>query len=139
MRPRRLILLAFVALAGCGGGGAAVVPSADEARQALETTLNAWKSGQPISSLSGGTPKIEANDFEWESGKKLADFSIGSESPGVGTKNFSVTLTLAPGGSKDVTYMILGKDPYRILRDEDYERAMNMENRPGPAKGKGKR
>jgi len=139
MRPRILLALSFFALAGCGGSGAAIVPTENEARQALETTLNAWKSGQPIASLAQGTPKVEANDFEWEAGKKLADFSIGSESPGVGTKNFSVKLTIAPSETKDVTYMILGKDPFRILRDEDYERAMNMENRPGPARGKGKR
>src|SRR5690348_6868223 len=138
MRPHIAFLL-VAALAGCGGSGAAIVPSGDEARQALETTLNAWKTGKPIASLSQGTPKVEANDFEWEAGKKLADFSIGSEGAGVGTKNFSVKLTLVPAETKEVTYMILGKDPYRILRDEDYERAMNMENRPGPAKGQGRR
>jgi hypothetical protein len=34
--------------------------------------------------------------------------------------------------------MVLGLDPTRIFRDEDYNRAMNMDDAPAPAK-KGRR
>ena len=32
--------------------------------------------------------------------------------------------------------MVLGLDPVRIFRDEDYDRAMNMDNAPVPAKAR---
>ncbi|MDB5353398.1 MAG: hypothetical protein JWN86_4645 [Planctomycetota bacterium] len=140
MRVQASALFALVILAGCGGGGGiAPVPSSDEARKSLQITLDAWKAGKPASSLEEGAPKIEAVDFDWKAGKTMTDYVIGDESPGEGTKTFGVTLTLAPGGTKDVKFMVLGKEPVRVYRDEDFQRMLNMEDDPAALKVKTKR
>lgn len=131
MRLRGFAMMGLIFLAGCGGGGGtAPIPSADEAKKSLQTTLDAWKAGQPPASLDAGTPKIEAVDFDWVAGKKLTEFAIGEESPEAGTKTFDVKITLAPGGVRDVKYMVLGKDPVLVYRDEDFRRMLNMEDDP---------
>ncbi len=139
MRLQSFALIVVSTLAGCAGGGTAPIPSNNEARQALQTTLDAWKSAQSADSLETGSPKIEAVDFDWKAGKKLTEYSIGEESPGEGTKTLAVKLTLQPGGTKDVTYMVLGRDPIRVYRDEDFQRMLNMEDDPATAKKKGRR
>ena len=134
MRLRALIVVALAALAGCGGGSAPL-PSTDAARQALLASLEAWKAGKPASSLVAGKPSIEPVDFEWKAGKLLTDFTIGDQAPGEGTQTLSASLTIkGEKGPKDVKYMGLGLDPVRIFRDEDYNRAMNMDNAPIPAR-----
>src|SRR3954447_16569838 len=128
MRPRLLFLpLIATALAGCWGGSAPLA-SADAARRALQESLDAWKAGRPASSLLAEKPSIEAVDFEWKAGRVLTDYTLGDEAPGQGTRTFSATLTLKGGPApKAVRYMVLGLDPVRIYRDEDFNRAMNMD------------
>ena len=61
----------------------------------------------------------------------LSDYILGEEAPGQGVQTFAASLTIkGEPGPKDVKYMILGLDPMRIFRDEDYNRAMNMDNSP---------
>jgi hypothetical protein len=133
MRRRALFLIALAALAGCGGGSAPL-PSTALARQALQTSLDAWKAGKPASSLVGEKPSVEIVDFEWKAGKVLSDYSLGQEAPGQGVQTLSASLTLkGESGPKEVKYMVLGLEPMRIFRDEDYNRAMNMDNSPAPA------
>lgn len=134
MRPRALLpfLLATAALVGCGQGSAPI-PSAVEGREALRASLDAWKAGKPASSLAGGKPSIEAVDFEWKAGKVLSDYALGAEASGQGTQTFAATLTLKGQPTpKAVQYMVLGLDPIRIYRDEDFNRALNMDNAPAP-------
>jgi len=135
MRPRAsLILIALTALAGCGGGSAPL-PSSAAAREALRASLAAWKAGKPAASLLAGRPAIEAVDFEWKAGKILSDFRVGDEAPGEGVQTLSATLTFkGEPGPKPARYMVLGLDPVRIFRDEDYQRAMNMDNSPTPTR-----
>jgi hypothetical protein len=54
--------------------------------------------------------------------------------PGQGTQTISASLTLKGQPPKEVTYMVFGINPLRIYRDEDFTRAMNMENNPSPSK-----
>jgi hypothetical protein len=130
MRHRALFLITLAALAGCGGGSAPL-PSTDQARQALQTSLDAWKAGKPASSMAGEKPSIEIVDFEWKAGKVLSDYSLGQDSPGQGVQTLSASLTIKGESSpKEVKYMVLGLEPMRIFRDEDYNRAMNMDNAP---------
>ena len=140
MRSRGLLWMGVIVLAGGGGGGTAPIPSADEAKKSLQVTLDAWKAGQKPASLDAATPRIEAVDFEWIAGKKLVEYAIGEETPELGTKTFGVKITLAPGGARDVKYMVMGKEPVRVYRDEDFKRMLNMEDDPAAVKGrKGRR
>jgi hypothetical protein len=133
MRHRVLFLIALAGLAGCGGGSAPL-PSAVVAHQALQTSLDAWKAGKPPSSLAGEKPGIEAVDFEWKAGKVLSNYTLGEEVTGQGVQTLSASLTIkGEPGPEEVKYMILGLDPVRIFRDEDYNRAMNMDNAPASA------
>jgi hypothetical protein len=132
MRLRALIPIALAALAGCGGGSAPL-PSTDTARQSLKAALDAWKAGKPPSSLVAEKPSIEPVDFEWKAGKVLADYSIGEQTSGQGSQDFSASITIkGEPGPKEVKYMVLGLDPVRIFRDQDYNQAMNMDNSPPP-------
>jgi hypothetical protein len=139
MRPRALLLFlplslgVMVAISGClGGGGSAPLPSTATAREALQKSLDTWKAGKPSSSLVGEKPSIDAVDFEWKAGKVLTDFAIGEESPGQGTQTLSATLTIkGVEAPRKVQYMVLGLDPVRIYRDEDFHRALNMDDAPG--------
>ena len=95
--------------------------------------MDAWKAGKPGSSLADREPKIEAVDFEWRAGEALTGYSLGADVPGQGTQTISASLTLKGQPPKDVKYMVFGINPLQIYRDQDFTRAMNMENNPAPS------
>ena len=83
-RPTGFILIISIAvvgmvtcgcLVGCSDNGVKTV-DADGARQALRTTLEAWKKGGPIGSLKDQTPSIVAQDMDWEAGATLVKFDV---------------------------------------------------------------
>jgi hypothetical protein len=134
MNVRSIFLVAATFAAGCGieGKSGAPMPTGTEARQALEKALDTWKAGKSPASIADQAPKIDVVDYQWKAGDVLESYSIVAEKQGEGNKTFGVKLTLKkPPGSKDVEYMILGKDPVRIYRDEDFTRMLNMDNNPG--------
>ncbi len=139
MKIRWICLVAAIAAAGCGAEGksGAPMPTGQEARAALEKALDSWKAGKPPSSIADQTPKIDVVDSQWKAGDVLESYSIVNEKQGEGNKTFGVKLTLKkPPGSKDVEYMVLGKDPVRIYRDEDFTRMLNMDNNPGGSRSR---
>ncbi len=74
----RLVLVGIVTsgcVAGCSDRGVKAVDAAG-ARQALRTTLEAWKKGEPIGSLKEQSPSIVAQDLDWESGSTLVGFNV---------------------------------------------------------------
>jgi hypothetical protein len=135
MRRRlTLVLLALAATSGCGGG-AASLPSGSEARNALQTALDAWKDGKPASALVEGKPPVQAVDHDWVAGKGLDAYVIGDEQSGDGNKTFTVSITLKGSSApSDVRYMIFGRDPIRVYRDDDFTRMTNMEDNPAQPK-----
>ena len=83
-RPTGFILIISIAvvgmvtcgcLVGCSDNGVKTV-DADGARQALRTTLEAWKKGGSIGSLKDQTPSIVAQDMDWEAGATLVKFDV---------------------------------------------------------------
>ncbi len=134
-KAHRLCLIALLCLAGCSNPGAPVTPMS-LAREALVRGLEAWKAGAPPSSLATATPRIDFIDFEWAAKRKLTDFAVKGDGTGQGTQTFEVTLTLAGQPARDVKYLILGTDPVQVYRDQDFDRAMNMDNNPTPTRPK---
>ncbi len=127
--PLALWAVVLLATAGCGPG-TAPLPTATQAREAVQVTLDGWKNGRDRDSLKTATPPVSPVDFDWKAGKKLVDFSIGPEETVQGTKAFAVKLTLAPNEVKETRYMVLGQNPSQVYREEDFQRMLNMENGP---------
>lgn len=123
------LLLASIGSSGCGGGKQSYVPPQALARQALETALTAWKNGQPVGAIEGGPAPIQVLDSDWYKGHKLDGFEIlGDENAADGKRWFSVRLDLQkPRGTRTVRYLVTGKSPLWIYRQEDYERSHNWE------------
>jgi hypothetical protein len=141
MRPIKSRLLAVAAtaailapLTGCGSSNAHYAPSASLARQSLEAALTAWRDGKPAGRIEGTQPPVSVIDSAWTNGQKLGDYSIQGEEAGDGRHRFSVRLTMAePKGEKQVYYVVHGRDPVFVYRDDDFTRSMNMDDNPdGP-------
>lgn len=128
-RPVVVLLLVCACGSGCGGGKQSYVPSEGTARQALKTALTAWKNGQPAGAVEGGPAPIQVLDSDWYKGQKLDGFEIlGDENAADGKRWFSVRLDLLkPRGTKTARYLVTGKSPLWIYRQEDYERSHNWE------------
>jgi hypothetical protein len=142
IRPARAFASTFLAglIAGCGSGGSSGnMPTTEKARQAIESALTAWQKGQPPGLIASASPPVQVVDLAWQAGQKLGGFSIVSVDDSEDVKKFSVKLTMKqPPGERDVRYMVLGREPVWVYRDEDFARMLNMENNPVP-RGKRRR
>ena len=118
-------LLLVLSLMGCGRGGhEKFIPSIESAREALQETLLAWKSGQPYKEIDIFDPKIQPVESRWQQGKQLLDFEIVEELEKTGTKQFRVKLTFADAKApEETTYIVLGKDPLYVYWITDYEQS----------------
>jgi hypothetical protein len=126
-----LALASFIGASGCGAGGGGVLPSDQVARASLEAALSAWRDGKTPGTIAGVEPPLEVVDTPWRQGKKLASYEILREEPGTTEKRFAVRLDLKePASKQEVQYVVLGRGPVWVYRDEDYTRAMNMEDNP---------
>ncbi len=70
----------FIALSAClvMGCGRGLDPAADPAvaDKALQTALEAWKSGKSPQDLTKARPSIIMNEDDWRVGKRLLDFDM---------------------------------------------------------------
>jgi hypothetical protein len=124
-----LALLAGLGLLVLGGAGCTssntgrYIPSGATARQSLEAALKAWQQGQPPGRIDAVSPPVQAVDCKWQAGQKLDGFEILQEEPGDGPRWFSVRLKLRqPSGEQVVRYVVVGRDPVWIYREDDYKR-----------------
>src|SRR5262245_61284222 len=83
----------LLSLLGLACGGSSFNPRAEAARWALETSLDAWRSGKKPIDLVQARPPIQVADNEWNNGKKLSSFEIVREEPSTIDKRFAVKLT----------------------------------------------
>lgn len=89
---------------------AAVKP--EEARAALKSTLDAWKAGKTIDSLSTENPPIVAQDMDWMQGKKLTSYEVvGDGTPQDANLRCEVKLTLAGDPTEKKVFYIVGTSP----------------------------
>jgi hypothetical protein len=120
----RLTLLGALAVSiqGCGDAPKAAAVDTTRAREALQKTLDHWKSGGKPGELATGSPAITAQDIDWVSGSKLVDYQLANE----GTKddaNLRVPVQLKildPSGrqvSKRVSYVVGTSPSVTVFRE----------------------
>jgi hypothetical protein len=122
-----LLVCGFLTLAtGCGSGPntAAYIPSDAVARDALSTALEAWKNGKQPGRIENAA--VEVVDHQWQAGMKLQKYESLEEVPGEGPKRIRVRLTLDSRGTKEATYVIVGRNPLWVFRQEDYRKVEGM-------------
>lgn len=118
-----------VAVSGCGKASHdQFVPQATSARAALETALKAWQSGAAYDTIKSATPAVQPFDARWQSGAKLKSFEIVREMPQEGQepKKFEVRVELEGAESITDAYLVLGKDPLHVFREQDYQKASGV-------------
>src|ERR1700722_11672080 len=123
IRPTPLLLAAASLLVGCQSSSdtGRFVPSQSSARQALETALDSWKTGQAPGHIEDHKPPIEVVDSKWKDGQKLSGYEItGEETNSEGHHRFAVKLTVNPGGAVQAHYVVFGQNPLWVYREEDY-------------------
>ena len=119
-----LFLILPLVLAASGGcyRTPSYVPSASSGRQALEAALTAWQNGHPVGTIETASPPVQAVDSGWGKKQKLASYEILEEvSRSDGRLCFKVRLHLHdPSTTQEVHYLVVGKSPLWVFRDEDY-------------------
>lgn len=115
MTTRRFAVLAVVCVASCSVGPKTAAPvEPEKARAALRTTLDAWKAGKPIASLTEASPPIVAQDFDWLAGSKLEDYTVIDDKESDANLRVRVQLSVrsaqGTAAKKTVTYVV-GTDP----------------------------
>jgi hypothetical protein len=105
------LMLAAIFETGCGARTSAAPLDTAKAREALKTTLDAWKTGADASTLKSNSPAIVAQDLEWLGGAKLLDYQIEGEGTPVDSNlrvPVKLTLKTQDGGetAKNVNYLV---------------------------------
>jgi hypothetical protein len=117
-------------VAGCGSNTEKSFHlPATTSRDALTGALDTWKAGREKPGLLDEfEPGLQVADPSWTDGKKLQSYEIiGEEQIPDGPQKFTVKLTLTDVAEpQTVTYVVLGKDPIWIMREEEYSRPSGM-------------
>lgn len=118
------LLLAASLAAGCGDAAPAPTePTA--AKEYLAQSLDAWKSGEPKSSLLDGTPSIFVQDPDWEREAKLLDYTLEGDGHPLGAGvQWTVPLTLSTGGksvTRKAVYVVNVGDGNVAVRRQDMD------------------
>jgi len=124
-----IVLVACVANFGCGRKAPNYIPSSKTSRASLEAALTAWVNGQRVGSIPNVSPPIQVVDSVWFKGQHLAGYEIVSEETTKdGLPCFSVRLHKSkPYGDETVRYLVAGRSPVWIYREEDYKRSQSWE------------
>lgn len=110
---------------GCDSGRSyeAYVPSPEAARAALDTALQAWQHGHPMSTIvdSGPVP-IQPVDNVWVQGRKLRSYEVVAQVHGDSPRCFAVRLWLDhQTEAETVRYYVLGINPLWVFRQDDLD------------------
>lgn len=128
--PMVFLILSLVVCAsiGCGRRNR-YVPSASSGREALKAALTAWQNGQPVGTIKTVSPPVQAVDSGWSRGQTLAGYEILEEvTRSDGRRCFKVRLHLQnPAATQEVHYLVVGRSPLWIYREEDYKSAQGWE------------
>src|SRR5262245_30429328 len=116
-------------MAGCGSATdtSSYVPSQQGGQDALVAALDAWKAGRKPERIDSVKPAVQPVDNQWQAGRKLRDFEVLGEVAGVvGPRQFRVKLTFEAAPAREVIYVIVGRDPVWVFREEDYKKTTGM-------------
>ncbi len=121
--PYLVISLWFLTGSGCGKLRRPQ-SDADLARGTLRLALDAWKKGDPVSSLQDRSPPIQVTDFEWKGSFALLDYQVTPKDQlFAGDLRCQVKLSLrSPKGKtleKQATYSVGTTNGLRIIREDD--------------------
>jgi hypothetical protein len=133
-------MLASVAACERGDGEAATpafVPSWTDARQALESSLSAWRDAPSPSPASSNIRGVQFVDKRRKPDQRLLAFQILGQTDSENARQFTVRLNLEGDESPQlVKYNVLGREPVWVFRLEDYEMFAHWEHdMPEPQSG----
>jgi hypothetical protein len=130
-----LWLTASCLAAGCGGapGGAADlgVPGLEPSKAALAASLDAWRDGRRGSGvLIGSNPAVGVVDAARAERPLVGYEVVGPLMTEGKARPFAVRLVLGePRETVETRYLVLGKDPLWVYRQEDFERMLHWEHK----------
>lgn len=108
----------------------AFMPSWDEARQALESVLAAWRDAPSPLPSSFDSPAVRFVDQYRRPGQRLLSFQILRQLDVENARQFTVRLVLEREDSPQlVRYNVLGRQPVWVFRLEDYDMISHWEHK----------
>ena len=119
-----MLLSAFaITICGCGDGGAQ--QKMDAAMQSVQASLDTWKRGEPVASLTTSATPIEFFDDDCERSARLVEFEIKKiymETDG--TARCAVGLVVQRGNKPpeqvQVTYQVVNKDNKTVIARDPF-------------------
>jgi hypothetical protein len=115
----RLMLVAVVALAGCGDPKPLpMAATAESSRATLAAALDAWKAGKTREDLASGSPAIIFQDDDFYKKTKLADYKIEGEGQPRGTGYSYVVALNLDGKIKRVYYSVVSEPKQAVTRED---------------------
>ncbi len=106
-------------------------PDLSPSRAALAVSLDAWKAGRRASGvLIGSKPSVGVVDST-RTERPLLDYEVvGPLMPVEKARPFAVRLVLgSPRETVDARYLVLGRDPLWVFRQDDFERMLHWEHK----------
>ena len=108
--------------AGCSPG-AAPMSDAGKAKELLQTSLDAWRSGASLDDRRKASPPIYITEDLWRNGAKLSEYKLVGESEVLGSNiRFKVDLkcTIKSGKAmeKTVRYLVTTQPALTIVRED---------------------
>jgi hypothetical protein len=127
-RASLLVVLLALWAGGCGRDKS-YIPSVANAREALETALTAWQNGEAMGKIDTVSPPVQVVDIDWLKGQKLSGYEIlEEESREDGNRGFTVRLQMEQTQDTPlVRYVVVGRSPLCVYRQEDFERMAKWE------------
>ena len=121
--PALVAILVLALVLGSGCGQSARTSDPDEGRKALQSMLDAWKTGAKPDSFAQQNPALHASDGDWKSGLVLQSYRA-DEGRLVGSDiNYSVELELKnPRGKvtkKNAVYAVTTHPQLLVLRTNE--------------------
>jgi hypothetical protein len=133
-------VLLLIVVSGCndptqsGVGPEAFVPTPELARAALSASLQSWRDGRPRGPVTVNAPAlavtVEVSDSYRSPDRPLQAFEILGPVGTSDVRGFAVRLSFDnPREEQVVRYLVVGKNPLWVFRQEDYERISHWEHK----------